>query len=603
MLKKVRALVLSGLTVAVAGLFATPALAAPYGEGNYNTCAYACVRKKTDETKVTLPSGLVVTVNLSNGQKISPDGYVVIVQPASGQRGSLKQVDFYLDGALQFSGTPNDVGAVRWLWKPDRQSGSVRIKLVITSQDGSVSTQEFTVTIAQPGPTPTPATTANNNDGGVIGSVSRAVLGFVGTLPTPVIHALPYFLLSLLVVNIVLLLVQTQREIREIAVLQRIITIERNTGIEKNAFVSLASHYLRTPLSIIQGGFDLLSRTGGLATNINAKAQQTIENLRLKVDSLLARSDVAGQVAGLPDNEALPSIWKNPGLYLPLIFIGLFVVLFDYIAANVEQFDVNQLNVFVQIVAFALLAVVFYQVYRRHQLHRRDTEGMQRALAHEQAINQTRDELIAESTQLLGGDLQELRAIANTLPPSEAKQFITDGIQRFRSVLGKFAIAGQLRGGHAGQTSTTTSLQTLLGSLPKSLADRLNQKHVSVQIANDAPFTTANPQLVAYVIMSLIDNAADYSEPDQTIEVRAQPQADGTTITVTDHGAGIPPQKASQLFKPFSQTQDVERFTHEGMGFSLYLDKLIMTYLGGDIALRSQPHVETTATLKLPQPS
>ena len=607
MLTKVRAFIFGGvLTLGAVLFFADPTVAAPYGEGSYNNnCAYTCPAKKTEETKVTLPSGLVVNINLTNGQKIPPDGYVVVVQPASGQRGTLKQVDFYLDGTLQSTGGPNELGAVRWLWKPDRGSGNARIKITITAADGTVSTHEFNVTIAQPDatPTPTPVAPAEPQKTDVVSTVSRAVLGFVGTLPAPVIHALPYVLLALLVINIMLLLVQTKRELGEIAVLQRIIRRERNTGIEKNAFVSLASHYLRTPLSIIQGGFDLLAHTTAATASTNERAQQIIENLRLKVDSLLARTDAASQVAGIPEDAELPSIWKNPGLYLPIVLIGLFVFIFNYIAANVEAFDVNQLNLIVQLVVFVLLTVVFYQVYRRHQLHKRDSEGMQHALAHEQAVNQTRDELITESAQLLTGDLQVLRDIAKDLPASNAQQFITDGLQRFRSVLGKFAIAGQLRSGRADAAPTTTSLQTLLDQLPKALRERLATKDVHVNANGDTPIVTANPQLVGYVLASLIDNAVDYSNDRTAIDVQVQPQNDRTLITVTDHGAGISPEKVAMLFKPFSQTQDVERFTHEGMGFSLYLDKLIMTYLGGDIAIHSKPNVETTATITLPPAS
>lgn len=602
MLKKVRAVVFGGLAAVMAVfLLAAPSLAAPYGDGSYNNnCSYTCPAKKTSETKITLSSGLVVSINLANGQKIPPDGYVVVVQPANGQTGKLKQVTFYLNGAQQFSDSPNEIGAVRWLWKPEQITGDVRIKIVITAADGTTSTQEFTVNVAQPDPVPVAAGPTDQKTD-VVSTVSRAVIGFVSTLPAPVIHGLPYVLLALLVINIVLLLVQTQRELREIAVLQKIIRRERNTGLEKNAFVSLASHYLRTPLSIIQGGFDLLGHTTQFPAGVNNKAQQTIENLRLKVNSLLERTDAAAQIGDSSQDQKFPSIWKNPGLYLPILLIGLFVVIFDYIAVNVENFDINQLNVIVQLVIFVLLAVVFYQVYRRHQLHKRDSEGMQRALANEQAINKTRDELITESTQLLGGDIQNLRDMAKNLPPSNAQQFIADGIQRFREVLGKFAIAGQLRGGKVESTPATTSLKTLLGNLPKSLSERLSKKDVTVTIGNDVPFMTTNPQLVGYVIASLIDNAVDYSRDHTAIDVRIDPQSDHTTITVTDRGAGIPPQKMAMLFKPFSQTQDVERFTHEGMGFSLYLDKLIMTYLGGDIALRSKPNVETVATITLPR--
>ena len=579
-------------------LSTAPVAAAPYGQGAYNNCTYACTATTPAETKITLSSGLVVTINLTNGQKIPHTGYVVIVKPADGQTGTLHGALFYINGVLQFSGEPNETGAVRWLWQPGDQTGDVRIKIVITAQSGSVSTQEFTVSIGTPD-TPA-ATTPAADSGGVLGNVSRAVLGFVGTLPTPVIYGVPYFLFALLFINIILLLVQTQRELREIAWLQRIITRERQTGLEKNTFVSLASHYLRTPMSIIQGGFDLLARTTPAPPAVHAQAQQLTENLRLKIDSLLARSDAAAQIAGAADDSRPPHIWKSPGLYLPIVLIGLCAFAFNYIAANVKTFNVGQLNIIMQIVAFALLSVVFYQVFRRRQLRRRDTTSMQQALAHEQAINQTRDELITESTQLLGGDLRQLASVSDTLPQGQARQFIQDGITRFRRVLAKFAVAAQLKGGRAEQQSVTTSLPALLDTLPNRLTQALADKRITLQVADNTPFTTKNPQLVGYVLASLIDNALAYSPSPATIELHTELHATGTAITVTDHGPGISPQKIALLFQPFSQTQDAARFTHEGMGFSLYLDKLIMTYLGGDISLASKPGVATTATIVVP---
>ena len=54
------------------------------------------------------------------------------------------------------------------------------------------------------------------------------------------------------------------------------------------------------------------------------------------------------------------------------------------------------------------------------------------------------------------------------------------------------------------------------------------------------------------------------------------------------------------LFQPFSKIEGFENFDHEGMGFSLYLDKLIMEYLGGSINLQSEENQGTTVDLKLP---
>lgn len=589
-----------GVAVTVIGAFllwAQPALAAPYGSGTYNNCNYVCSRVQPTQS-VTLPSGLTVTINLTNGQKIPHGGYVIIVEPAAGQSGKLKQVEFYLNGTLQHHGTPNDIGAVRWLWQPDETSGNVEVTLIITAEDGTVITQSYTLAIGTPDPVPAQAQADDP-----LANVSRVVFDFAGSLPTPVLYGAPYFLFVLLLGNIILLLLQTQREVREVATLRRIIDIERKTGQEKTTFVSLASHYLRTPMSIIQGGFDLLKNATTLPPGVATRTERVIDNLRLNIDSLLARSDAASQIVGAPDDgKPLPSAWRSPGLYVPIICIGLFIIAFNYISAHVNSLSVNQVTIILQVTAFCLLIVFFYQAFRRRQLHRRDIQGVQRALAHEQAINQTRDELITESTSLLGNDLKTLRKLSDGIPHNDAATYIRDGITRFRGVLAKFAVAGQLRGARAVRPNTPTTLGTLVGALPQTLTNKLSEKGVSLQISADTVCMLQNPQLVTYVLASLIDNSAVYSKPQSTIEVAATDRADKLIITVTDHGAGIPPAKLSLLFRPFSQTQDTERYTHEGMGFSLYLDKLIMTYLGGDISLHSKPGVETVATLTLPNP-
>lgn len=582
-------------------LLQQPALrAAPYGTGSYNKCTYACTASTLPNESIILPSGLTVTINLLNGQKIPREGYVVVVQPAEGQMGRLKQVSFYMNDAHVYTGTPNEIGAVRWLWQPSASDETIQLKLVITAEDGSVTTQVYTLVIGKPDPVPSPQPIADSP----IASASRAVLGFVATLPTPVLYGAPYFLFALLLGNILLLAIQTQREMREVAVLSRIIAIERKTGLEKTTFISLASHYLRTPMSIIQGGFDLLRHSPAMTAATSAAAERAIDNLRLNIDSLLARGEAASQIAGAQsDEEPLPSPWRSPGLYVPILLIGLFVVAFNYMAANVASFSVNQLTILLQIAAFCLVVVLLYQAIRRRQLHRRDMKRMQRALAHEQAINQTRDELITESTALLGGDLATLRSTIEPLPQNDATTFIRDGIARFKALLAKFAIAGQLRSAHALQQGTQTDLSSVVRRLPENLGRKLTEQKIELRIDTDTPFLIQNPQLITYVIASLLDNAAAYSKPGSSIQLASRVNGDNVEITVTDHGAGISPAKLSLLFRPFSQTQDSERYTHDGMGFSLYLDRLIMTYLGGEISLRSKPGVETTATLLLPSRS
>ncbi len=596
--------------LALACLLLAPAAghAATYRDNTYGACNYSKGCAATPPpTEVTLPSGLVVTINVSDGQVIPLSGYTVIVQPADGQTGKLKNVDFYIDGVLQFSAPPNELGAARWLWLPTQEADSIKMRIVITADDDSTITKDFTVSVKKDSSVPTtpisPTLVQNSGQpGDVFNTIAQTVLGFVSSLPAPFLYGLPYILLALLLLVIVLLLRQTQREIAEVATLRRIIGLERQAGVEKSAFVTLASHYLRTPISIIEGGVDLLEGAQKMSQQVATQAKQLVDGTRLKIETLLARCDAASQIAGVHEtDEPLPNPWKNPGLYVPIVLVGLLVFIFDYIVWHVESFSVGELNIIVQIVLFTLLAVALYQIFRRQQLSRRDKTGMQRALAHVQATNENRDDLISESATMLAGDLEQLKTLIANLPDAQETRYIKDGIARFNHVVTKFAIAGQLRHGQAATPYVPTSLSGLVANLPRALADRLAAKNISLKQGEDSAFSVPEPKLVLYVLASLVNNAQEYSQPQSAVAIEATSHAQDVAISVTDHGAGIPHQKMAMLFQPFTQTQEAERYTHEGMGFSLYLDKLILHYLGGTISVESKPGVKTVVTIRLPK--
>jgi signal transduction histidine kinase len=52
------------------------------------------------------------------------------------------------------------------------------------------------------------------------------------------------------------------------------------------------------------------------------------------------------------------------------------------------------------------------------------------------------------------------------------------------------------------------------------------------------------------------------------------------------------------LFKPFSRADSALQFNYEGLGFSLFLDKIITDYMGGDILATSTKGSGTAITVK-----
>ena len=93
-------------------------------------------------------------------------------------------------------------------------------------------------------------------------------------------------------------------------------------------------------------------------------------------------------------------------------------------------------------------------------------------------------------------------------------------------------------------------------------------------------------------ICNLLNNAADAN--DQMIDVTVQCLEDSALISIRDHGAGIPPQVAEQLGKPFVSTKG------KGLGLGLFLSHATINRYGGSIELHNHADGGTLAELRLP---
>jgi PAS domain S-box-containing protein len=86
------------------------------------------------------------------------------------------------------------------------------------------------------------------------------------------------------------------------------------------------------------------------------------------------------------------------------------------------------------------------------------------------------------------------------------------------------------------------------------------------------------------VLSNLVDNALKYSPDDTEIEIRARRERGIVTITVRDHGPGVPPDETERIFEPFYRganagVNDDSRST----GLGLAICKGLVEAHGGEI--------------------
>lgn len=105
-----------------------------------------------------------------------------------------------------------------------------------------------------------------------------------------------------------------------------------------------------------------------------------------------------------------------------------------------------------------------------------------------------------------------------------------------------------------------------------------------------------DPPRVRQVLINLLANAAKFSPDATRIEVRVAVDGDYATISVRDHGPGIPVDKMSELFRKFSRLDP----TIDGTGVGLFLSRGIARAHGGDLILAESSAPGCRFVLRLP---
>jgi PAS domain S-box-containing protein len=93
---------------------------------------------------------------------------------------------------------------------------------------------------------------------------------------------------------------------------------------------------------------------------------------------------------------------------------------------------------------------------------------------------------------------------------------------------------------------------------------------------------------VPQVLVNLLANAIKFSPRGGLVEVRWWRENDCAVTRISDQGPGIPPDKLSAIFEPFTQLDSSTTREHGGAGLGLTISQRIVNALGGDVWVESE---------------
>lgn len=148
----------------------------------------------------------------------------------------------------------------------------------------------------------------------------------------------------------------------------------------------------------------------------------------------------------------------------------------------------------------------------------------------------------------------------------------------------------------------TVLIADIFKQIQVELKARLHKKNLTFiqDIPEYTPPLISDQAILHEIFSNLVVNAVQYTPEGGTITAAAACDGDYFQITISDTGIGIPEAHRPHLFEQFSRADNAHQSHPDGTGLGLYLIKILLGKVDGNINFTSEVGRGTSFTVTLP---
>ena len=196
----------------------------------------------------------------------------------------------------------------------------------------------------------------------------------------------------------------------------------------------------------------------------------------------------------------------------------------------------------------------------------------------------------------LRSPLTRARLNAELVPDSAERDALLRDLAEMRDLVTSLLESERLAQPHAALQREPTDLAALVQGLQ---AGAFAGRDLRVELPPELPLAEVDKTRLTLLLRNLLDNALRHGgEAPRPPELAARWDGATLTLTVRDHGPGVPPELLAHLSEPFYRADSARQRATGGVGLGLYLCRLVAQAHGGSLRFEAaEPGLRVVVSL------
>jgi PAS domain S-box-containing protein len=185
----------------------------------------------------------------------------------------------------------------------------------------------------------------------------------------------------------------------------------------------------------------------------------------------------------------------------------------------------------------------------------------------------------------------------------ESLAVIEEEADRLTRLIDNLLDASRLQAGALKLTISEVALDEMAAQLAREYKTQTDRHTFEVDFPTPFPLIHGDEERLRQVLTNLISNAIKYSPQGGTIRIAGKVEPERVVLSVSDPGAGLPPEELARVFDRFYRADTAATRKATGAGLGLFLAKAVVEAHGGEIWASSEPGSGATFHFSLPRSS